>query len=227
MPSKEADAARQVLAQCVLFRGLPAAACGELVRHAKLRRCQPGETIFLMGSDGDSMMAVLDGTVRISVSSQDGKEIILALLRRGQFFGEIALLDGLERTANAIAATPVTLAVLERRDVLRLLEAHPEAWPSLVRVLCERLRATDQHIAEVALLPLSMRLSRTLLRLSDPDEGGGPIHLSQREIGNLVGASRESVNKCLRDWQERGVIRMEDHVISIVRRAMLERLTEE
>ena len=95
----------------------------DLVGRARIRNYPAGETIFLMGSSGDSMMAVLDGTIRISVPSPEGKEIVLAIIQPGEVFGEIALLDGKERTAEATVMTDCTLAVLERRDVLSFLEA--------------------------------------------------------------------------------------------------------
>src|SRR6266545_5282619 len=143
---------RQLLAQCSLFRRFGPDERGALIGHAHMRKCAADETIFLMGSPGDSMMAVLSGQVRISVPSPDGKEIVLAMLGTGQIFGEVALLDGKERTADARATTECSLAVLERRDVLSFFERHPTAWPGLVEMLCDRLRTTDRQMAEVALL---------------------------------------------------------------------------
>jgi CRP/FNR family cyclic AMP-dependent transcriptional regulator len=111
-------------------------------------------------------MALLAGKVRISVSSPHGKEITLATLQSGEIFGEIAVLDGRERTANAIAASDCRLAELERKDVLHFLDREPGAWQSLVNVLCDRLRRTDQQLGELALLPLTSRLSMTAVYLT-------------------------------------------------------------
>jgi CRP-like cAMP-binding protein len=105
-----------------------------------------------MGSLGDSMMAVLTGNIRISVSSSEGKEIVLAIMQPDDFFGELALLDGKARSADAKAIADCSLAVLERRDVLAFFDRHPSAWLGLVQVLCRRLRATTERTAEVALL---------------------------------------------------------------------------
>ncbi len=164
-------------------------------------------------------MALLAGKVRISVSSPDGKEITLTTLQSGEIFGEIAVLDGRERTANAIAASDCRLAELERKDVLHFFDRHPGAWQSLVNVLCDRLRRTDQHLAELALLPLTSRLSITLLRAAEMQQVDGrsliQVHLSQREIGNLVGVSRESVNKVMHEWQKAGLIMIKDQTIII------------
>ena len=113
----------------------------------------------MMGDPGDSMMAIITGTVRISAPSPDGKEIILGLLHPGEFFGELALLDGRERSADAKAMTDCTLAILNRRDVLAFLDRNPSGWPSVVEVLCDRLRRTTLQITEVALLELPVRLA--------------------------------------------------------------------
>jgi CRP-like cAMP-binding protein len=185
-----------------------------------------------MGSSGNSMMAVLGGDVRISVPSTDGREIVLAILHENEYFGEIAMLDGKERTADARAMTSCTLAILERRDVLALFERNPGAWAGMVEVLCERLRATDQHVAEIALLKVPVRLAKALLRTikaegGDRSIGGNTIPLSQRELGALVGAARESVNRCLREWQRSGLVRVDGNVITILDRATLEDLAHQ
>jgi CRP/FNR family transcriptional regulator, cyclic AMP receptor protein len=224
---------RRSLGNCVLFREIVEVDKDALLSRARLRRFGAGETIFLMGSPGDSMMAVLSGNVRISVPAVDGREIVLAILHENEVFGEIAMLDGKERTADARAMTACTLAILERRDVLGFMERHPSAWLRLVEVLCERMRRTDLHIAEVALLQLPIRLAKALLRMSslEPIPSVGhktlTIQLSQRELGNLVGAARESVNKCLREWQRAGIVRIESSLITIADRATLEELAEQ
>src|SRR5499433_4145015 len=128
--------ARRLLGECFLFRELEAEERGALFGRIRVRTCAAGESIFLMGSPGDSMMAVLSGSVRISVPSPDGKEIVLAILQPKEVFGEIALLDGKERTADARAMSACTLAILERREVLSFLQRYPHVWPKIVEVLC-------------------------------------------------------------------------------------------
>jgi CRP-like cAMP-binding protein len=220
------DDARRLLAQCSLFGGLTPDERNGLVSRAHLRRFESGETIFLMDSPGDAMMAILEGHVRISVPSPEGKEIVLAILHPREVFGEIALLDGKGRTADARAMSRCSIAVLDRRDVLSFFERQPNAWPKLVEVLCDRLRRTDQHLAEMALLEIPLRLAKTLLRLLAEDTGGQRIALSQRELGNIVGASRESVNKCLNEWQRRGIVTIEDNFITIANRKVLEQMAD-
>jgi len=195
-----------------------------------MRHFAAGETIFLMGSPGGSMMAVLSGTVRISIPSQEGREIVLAVLLPGEVFGEIALLDGKERTADARAMTACDLAVLERRDVLEFLERQPNAWPRVVEVLCDRLRATDLQMAEVAMQQLPVRLAKVLLRMTYVEALSRPadrVQVSQRELGNIVGAARESINKCLSEWQRSGWVRIDRTSITISDRTTLERVAKQ
>ena len=196
-----------------------------------MRRFDAGDTIFLMGALHDSMFAVLSGEVRISMPSADGKEVVLATVHAGEVFGEIAMLDGKPRSADATALTACNLAVLDRRDVLAAIGRNADAWLGLMEVLCSRLRRTDHHLVELALLGLPERLAKTLLRAVDAGAGAAAansanLRLSQYELANRVGAARESVNKCLHEWQRSGIIRMEKRVITIVNRAALEALAE-
>jgi CRP/FNR family transcriptional regulator, cyclic AMP receptor protein len=225
----QAEEARRVLRECVLFRDLKPEERNRLFARIRVRSYAAGETIFLMGSVGDSLMAVVSGSVRISVPSPDGKEIVLAIIQPMEVFGEIALLDGKERTADAKAIGACTLAVFKRRDVLALLKDNPTVWAKLVQVHCARLRNTDQHIAEIALLELPTRLAKTLLRFGSATGGARrgrtlQVQLSQRELGNICGASREAINKCLGGWQRRGIVQIEEGVIVVTNRAALEEL---
>jgi len=141
-----------LLANCPLFVGLSPDERGAVVALARIRTFTAGETVFAIGSPGDQMMALLSGTIRISVPSSGGKELLLAMIQPGEVFGELAVFDGKERSADAPAETACTVAMLHRGDVLSLFERNPSAWPSLVKLLCQRLRHTNQVFAEVALL---------------------------------------------------------------------------
>jgi CRP-like cAMP-binding protein len=225
------EEACRLLGECFLFRELDAEERNVLFARLRVRNYAAGETIFLMGSAGDSMMAVLSGNVRISVPSPDGKEIVLAILQSREVFGEIALLDGKERTADAKAMSACSLAMLERREVLSFLDRYPHVWSKLVAVLCSRLRNTDQHIAELALLELPARLAKALLRFGNAEGQANnrrslQIQLSQRELGNICGATRESINKCLRGWQRRGIVQIEESLVTVANLTALEELAE-
>ena len=216
------ESGRRVLSDCALFRGLSAQEQDALFAQVQVRSYAAGQSIFQVSSAGENMMAVLSGSVRISVPSAEGKEIVLAILQPGEVFGEIALIDGKERTADATAMTASQMAILERRDVFAFLDAHPRVWAKLAEVLCGRLRNTDQHIAEVALLQLPNRLAKALLRYSSAerrrpgDQPHSQIHLPQHELGNICGASREAVNKCLAAWQRRGIVNIEKGLVTVV-----------
>ena len=224
--------ARRLLGKCSLFSGLSADERDAIAARAHVRTYNAGETIFAMGSPGDQMMAVLTGTVRISVPSADGKELLLALIQPGEVFGELTVLDGKERSADAIAEDACTLAGLHRQDILSFFERNPAAWPKLVQVLCHRLRHTDQIFAEVALLQLPVRLAKTMLRLLELQSGTSAaaktptIRFSQRELANMVGGTRESVNRCLRSWQRNGIVQVTEGSIIITNRRALETMAE-
>jgi CRP/FNR family cyclic AMP-dependent transcriptional regulator len=222
--------ARQLLRKCVLFRGLAADQQNVIVTRARIRHFIAGQNIFQIGSPGDSMMAVLTGNIRISVPAADGREVLLAILHPGEVFGEIALLDGKERTADAWAITDCKLGILERADVLDFLRRQPSACFTLIDVLCNRLRRTDEHIAELALLQVPIRLAKVLLRITNGkptvDQTSPTIQMSQQELGNLIGAARESVNKCLREWHNSGIVCVKDRLITIADPKALKELAQ-
>jgi CRP-like cAMP-binding protein len=225
----QAEEARHVIGNCVLFCDLDAKERNILFARVRVRSYAAGEIIFLMGSAGDSLMAVVSGSVRISVPSPDGKEIVLAILQPMEVFGEMALLDGKERTADAKAIGACTVAVLDRRDVLAFLNDNPKVRSKLVELLCARLRNTDQHISEIALFELPTRLAKALLRLASAQGRKTKgrmlqVQLSQRELGNICGASREGINKCLGAWQHRGIVQIEDGVIVVTNHSALKEL---
>jgi CRP/FNR family cyclic AMP-dependent transcriptional regulator len=226
------EEARRLLASCVFFRDFSPDERSALVARCRVTTYAAGATIFLMGDPGDCMMAVLEGSIRIGVTSPAGKQIVLSIMQPGDFFGEIALLDGKNRTADATAISASVVAVLYRRDVVGFLNEHPNGWPKLVDVLCERLRRTTLQMSEVALLELPARLAKAMLRFTsaEPNRDDGraadQIQLSQRELGHIVGATRESINKCLREWQRAGVVKTDGTMIRILKRADLQVLAD-
>ena len=218
--------ARHLFENCVLFEGLSASERSAISARARIRTFDAGENIFAIGAPGDQMMAVISGNVRISLPSNDGKELLLAIIHPGDVFGELAVLDGKERSADAVAESACTLAILDRRDIMAFLERNPAAWLKIVEVLCLRLRRTDQVLAEVALMQLPVRLAKMMLRITGTAEQVEKIRFSQRELASMVGGTRESVNKCLRKWQTGGIVQMSENWIAITDRAALEKLAE-
>jgi CRP/FNR family transcriptional regulator, cyclic AMP receptor protein len=219
------------LANCALFSGLSAEERGAVAALARIRTFNPDEIVFAIGSPGEQMMALLSGSIRISVPSSEGKELLLAMLQPGEVFGELAIFDGKARSADAVAETACTVAILDRHDILSFFERNPSSWPNLVRVLCQRLRHTDQAFAEVALLQLPVRLAKAMLRISNREGGcatGEPskIQFSQRELASMVGGTRESVNRCLHDWQRTALVRISRGSIVITDRHALESIAD-
>ena len=220
--------ARRLIGNCVLFQGLSESERTAISSRARIRTLDASQIIFSIGSPGDQMMAVLSGSVRISVPSNEGKELLLAIIQPGEVFGELAVLDGKERSADAVAESACTLAILDRRDMLSFFERNPAGWLKIVEVLCQRLRRTDQVLAEVALMQLPARLAKMMLRITGTNsvEQMEKIRFSQRELASMVGGTRESVNKCLRKWQTGGIVQISDNWIAITDRAALQQLAE-
>jgi CRP/FNR family transcriptional regulator, cyclic AMP receptor protein len=189
-----------------LFRDLPGAVIEHLGSYMKTRRVVRGTTIFTKGDPGTGLMGVLAGTVKVSVASTEGKDIVLNVFREGDIFGEIALLDGRPRTADAIAMADCELIVIERRDFVPFLSSHPEVMLKFIEILCSRLRHTSEQVQDITFLNLPTRLAKTLLQLTAGDRKAA---ITQREISQMIGTSRESTNKQLRAWAKRGWIRLE------------------
>lgn len=212
--------AAALLQKCALFRALDGDARSRLAARAHRRRYASGDTIFTMGAPGDSLMAIALGIVRIKFSSPAGKEIVLADLSAGDVFGEVALLDGKERSADAVALTNCELLVLDRREVISFLEHNPHVCLRVMEMLCATLRRADERMADIAFLELPVRLAKILLRRSGhwPSGAGrtSKLSLSQAELASMVGGRRETVNRCLRDWERQGIIDLKDRWIIIL-----------
>ena len=207
-----------------VFGALEPAQLEQLVSYARTRRVAAGTTLFSKGDPGTELFAVSAGTVKISVPAPDGREAMFNLLHPGEIFGEIALLDGRPRTADAMAMTDCELTVIERRDFLAFVHGEPNVALQLIALLCERLRIASEHYEEVVFLDLPTRLARILLQLADQTEAGAAepkLKITQREISQMLGSTRESVNKQLRAWSKRGVIALERGGIVVYRLATL------
>ena len=221
MQNMTVERARKLLERCALLRALDEPERDDLASRAQPRTFAANERIFHVGEPGHCVMGVVVGTVRISLPTPKGREIILADLPAGEFFGEIALLDGKPRSASATALTNCELLVLDRRDVLPFLERSPTACLNLMQLLSGRIRRSDERMAEIAFFDLPARLARALLRY--PVQGHGPhkLSLSQRELAEMSGATRENVNRCLREWQRRGILELKNRWTIILKPEVL------
>ncbi|HOT83564.1 MAG TPA: Crp/Fnr family transcriptional regulator [Candidatus Defluviicoccus seviourii] len=226
-------AVRDLLGQHFLLKHLAAAELDQLARMAITRLCRPNEAVFLKGDPGNSMMAVVHGRVRICSYSSEGREVILNVINPGEVFGEIALIDGGSRTADAFAMDATELVVLSRRDFLPFLERNPQVCIKLLEVLCERLGATSAQVEDFFFLDLRSRLAKRLLAAADHaannGAGGDPgtVRLSQHMLASMIGTSREAVNKQLRAWEEAGLIALKRGAVKIINRQRLEEIVAE
>jgi len=219
---------RRIFEGHALFGKLPTDALDALLSHARVEHYSAGRKIFGKGSPGRSMMAILSGSVRISAPAPTGHNIVLTLLNAGEVFGEIALIDGQDRTADATATADAQLLVLDHRDFVPFLERRTDLCILLMKILCKRLRQTDRHVEEAMYGRLEDRMAKALARLS----GSAPrssanaviLRLSQQELAGIIGATRESVNKQLQIWQDAGVLRLGNRMIEIPNLAAIEAL---
>lgn len=193
-----------------------------------LKRCTfaKGMVIFHKDSPGHTMYIIESGTVRIFLLSEAGQEISVNIYGPGDTFGELALLDGLPRSAGAVAMEKVVALALDRDDFLRHLRASPQMAQSIIEVLSARLRYTTNYAEHLAFLDVYGRVAAKLLELAERygvGKGGLEIELrlTQTELASWVGATRESVNKVLGTFREQGLITVERHKITILNQQRL------
>jgi CRP/FNR family transcriptional regulator, cyclic AMP receptor protein len=201
------------------FAGLRPEALEAIAALCMSRHLKSEETLFLKGDEGDALYAVRRGRIRIATGTETGRRITLNLLGPGDVFGEVALLDGGPRTADAIAAEPTELFMVHRRDFVELLELQPKVAVRIIEFLCERIRWMSDRMEEATLLPLSARLAQRLLTLSD--DYGAELDISQEELAVFVGASRESVNRQLQAWRRKGLVELGRNRIRVLDRTQL------
>jgi CRP-like cAMP-binding protein len=222
--SKSVDK-RAFLSGHPIFGALGPELLDQLSAYAIPRTVKRGTTIVSRGDSGSGMFAICSGTVKISAPSAEGKGAVFNLLEEGAIFGEIAVLDGLPRTADAIALTDCELMVIERRDFVALVRKRSEFALKLIEVLCQRLRHTTGQLEDLMFLDLPGRLAKALLQAfenSGPASGGKKITLTQRNLSEMIGMSRESTNKQLRAWQKQKLIELQRGGIVILSPGALE-----
>ena len=227
VPRPFASSKLAVLRKHPYFCDLDPEAFDQLCRYAKHATLKRGATIFSKGDPGTSLIAVISGTVKISVSSVDGRNAILNLVGAGEIFGEISLLDGLARSADATANTNCEIFVIDRREFIPFVRSQPALAMKFIELLCMRLRRTSDQVEEVILQNLPGRLASALLRLTEKHKPGGrTIAITQQEISEMVGMTRESINKQLRVWATRKWVRLEHGAIVVLDAEPLQALVE-
>jgi CRP-like cAMP-binding protein len=220
-PLSKAEQMLSFLKSQTFFGGLPEPALAGLIRKGHIRRFAKGEVIFRRGDPGDRLTVIVSGRVKITNLNADAREIVLNFLEAGDVNGEIAVLDGNERSANAIALEDCEILVILARDLMPVLTAHPEVMLEIMQVLCHRLRALSA-IVEDGTLAMRGRVAKGLLRLAHQHgrtsrEGIRlQLPLSQSDLGKYLGLSRENVSRQLRRLKEDKVISMEGSCVIIL-----------
>ena len=211
-----------VLRQAPLFSALDDEAMTALRTSMAETRLRRGEVLFSEGDTGDKLYVVLDGKVKLGRTSSDGRENLLAIMGPGQMFGELSLFDPGPRSATVTAVTDATFASLSHEDLLRWLEGRPVVARGLLSQLAGRLRKANDVVADLVFSDVPGRVAKALLDLADrfgrsADDGVHVHHdLTQEELAQLVGASRETVNKALADFASRGWLRLEARSVRLL-----------
>jgi CRP/FNR family cyclic AMP-dependent transcriptional regulator len=204
------------LAAIPFFGGLEPAALDRLAGTMRARRFRRGEVIFHIGDPGDALFVIVTGEVKISLPSETGDEAILATLRPGDVFGELALLDGAPRSASATALTAAEIVVLPRDRFRELIATEAGVRDALLASIAGELRRLTRHVEELHFLDITGRLAAQLVRLTEEsgvrtDDGATRLrtNLTQADLAAMVGCTRQSVNKLLGQFTDDGLIRLE------------------
>lgn len=221
MPDSTHDQIVTAMGRSVLLGVLPESTRADLARRARRKTYGPTETVFRRDDEGSGLLVLLRGRVKIVSFSAQGSEVILNVINEGEVFGEMSLIDGAPRCADAIAGSKCEIVVLDRRDFLAALDQHPEASRRLMGILCDRIRQTTSFVESAVFHAAPARLFLRLRALADQYgvEDGGVLRIehgfSQQELGDSVGITRVSVNKHFTDWRREGLVSYKQNVIEI------------
>lgn len=210
------------LRKCSLLSGLPDRALATLAARTVVTAYAANHQIVTQGDDGDEMLVVIDGLVKIISTSQAGREIILNTIGSGGVFGELALIDNEPRSASAVTVRKSRLLRLHRRDLIPVLEQHPDLALSIMRELSRKLRNTTAQCEELIFNSVATRLARRLVAMPGNRAAGehAPVDLmldmTQEDIARTIGATREHVNKVLHSWQSDGLMEVRGRRIRIL-----------
>lgn len=222
------DQARELLSRFWFFAELADADLGLVVQIAQKRRYEGRRVIVRQGDADGDLYAVLRGHLKVSACDRHGHEIVMSLMQVGDVFGEIAFLDGGARSATVTSLDSCELLVIRRADFLLLLRRVPTISMALLNVMAKRIRRLSESAQDSAFLDVKSRLAKRLVDLADQfgtPLGSGQValrvRLSQQELGDMVQATRESVNKCLREWAKEGIIQQNGRQLVIEDRQRL------
>jgi CRP/FNR family transcriptional regulator, cyclic AMP receptor protein len=195
----------------------------DVVRALAVEKSYPKNAVVLTeGEMGDSLYMVESGRVKVFIGDEDGREIILKILGPGHFFGEMSMIDQQPRSASVTTLDPSTFLILSHHAFEQCVERAPRIANMVLRVLAQRVREADRKIGTLALMDVYGRVASTLLELAVNRDGKLMVgeRLSQQDLANMVGASREMVNRILKDLSDRGFILVESKSITIINREL-------
>lgn len=222
---------RDLLAHVPLFAGLSPGELDGLIQVARTRTLEARKELFHKGDEGSQVYLVIEGTLKALTTSDEGDDVVFTILGSGELIGEIAFLGSPVRTATVTALTDCELLGIDRRDFLAFLKGHPEASIKLLAVLAHRLKRVSELVEDTLFLNLPVRLAKKLVHYASVygrETRGGAVRiglkLSQEEWGDLVGATRESINKQMRAWTDEGIIGVEQGYVLILNSDALEQL---
>ncbi|HET8660642.1 MAG TPA: Crp/Fnr family transcriptional regulator [Micromonosporaceae bacterium] len=212
----------EVLARSGIFQGVDPAAAEVLAKEMELMEIRKGDVVFNEGEPGDSLYIVLSGKLKVGRRAADGRQNLIAVMGPADMVGELALFDPGPRTATATAVTDTRLARLRKQALRPWLTDRPEIAEQLLRVLARRLRRTNDALADLIFTDVPGRVAKNLLQMAGRfgTRDGGVLRvthdLTQEELAQLVGASRETVNKALADFASRGWLRLDGKSVIIL-----------
>jgi CRP/FNR family cyclic AMP-dependent transcriptional regulator len=220
------DRITDFLSTVPLFRELDRTAVRAFAELTREQKFAKGAMIVSEGDVGDALFVVRSGEVKVVLTGEDGREVILNVLNIGDHFGELALIDGRPRSAHVVSTQASSLLVLRRADFRRQVEQSPQvAWGLMVE-LSRRLRQADGTIGSLVLLDVPGRVAKVLLEHATPGEPATLVkQLTHQTIAQMIGASRETVSRAMAEFQEKQLISVQRRIVTIVDRAALQART--
>lgn len=225
--------ARAILSTAPIFEGLSATELDGLLAITATRRLRTREVLFRKGAEGSSLFGVLRGRLRVSTTGVDGKELTFRYMEPGELVGEMALLDPAPRSATVEAMEATELLTLHRRDLMPFLTNNPSIAVNMAALMVRRVRALSDQLEDSLLLSLPARVAKKLLSLAKAYGKRMPegilidLKLPQQQLGELVGATRESMNKVLRTWTEKELVLVENRYITLRDPEEIERISRQ
>lgn len=208
-----------VLNNVPLLSGLDREELEKLSRVTRRRSAGRGEHVVRAGEPADTLFILISGSAKVINSDDEGREVILAVLKAGEFFGEMGLIDGSPRSASVVAQESCELLVMGRAELHRCMQDNFQVALKVMQILVQRLRSADGKIESLALLDVYGRVARLLLDMSSVDAEGRRVvkrMISKQEMARMVGASREMVSKVVRNLETSGYIRHEGDLVVII-----------